>query len=1733
MNANPDAPSPIDLELFTPLDGVGVRGSWRGPLAGVLLKLGERTLVDQQILSHLARVVRTHRTTLASISAGSKRPKLPEGVQEKHPIAVALLKRKPEETFPALDTLLALLCELALNRQTGDESHIRSLGEMLRRNLDEGSKSRLVLILGDATTIPEVLVRGDQHLENGFVLYPRFETAWKSWLRDRLRNLIWRDPAALRRAFIPPALAPSLEATELTLVTNEAAEPDDTLDVTTSTTEPLDEGETERTARTDFSRARAAALVRASQGDLLAPPDHLAPKEVIVALAQSSIGQAHALQRQNRMRESEPFVALALAIATGLRESDLADVRWDEDAAGHPTISEIHPVLLRPIVRAPNAVVPDPSLATWLAPSAEHVTWPLPPKLHQLLLQLVHGKPAPGDAALPWLGSAIGKPYVLREVVATLQPGLALGASMLRQAFAASLARHLGPDVAQLAFGDTFSMSAAATYYTAPQQIAVITKIRDLQTEWFGESSAPSALDPPGVFGSRLVLTDEAARHWPAGLRYRRRALAHSKDRSAIDAWVEHRNFLAAALCAATGHRPVDALGQIDLDQVIPEYGLIMLSDKMVDPLRRVRIAATGAYWITELRSYLDRLIDISSRSDMPEAATLAAAILRSETPLFHVPGSAGPEPFTAAMLRASMPELLRSATNHYRHRLNQQMQDRGVDPELRYAQLGWIVSPAHATADLSPVSARDLGAELGPIVDAILLHDGWFAVSKRRPTWHWNGVPLRPWRDWDAVARTHEAQHRNEIQQLRQSWHEKGRSMERDVLPRLANAIREFLPALRLDESKRRLGRAPNYPAKDPISISEDLWALICDRVRQQDARPAEVSEAAITRILLHRLFKQSHREGLTWGSLPRRPIFSLTSEPSPFLPGSGLAVRHAELLRQTLIDHAREGRAHDKGVLAQLSVVLFSPYRDMSLAKAAVNGAVDAMRGQQPGDVLRVPATLDHKPYPMVFGGVAALLLARRGTDAPKSHAPNPTSVVNWLMAQLPTALTSDIDGAILDKLVSTLRTTGRLELSGPERLLMLGGASLASTTVERCLATDDRWPVRTRESDESAFAPQPVSFYVPESTAPHPTSGPSAATHYARLTALLNPDLLPRETGATGDGHRGWRSILARELELLQTTIGSSSTLGLVTGFALHRLRYGGLRKKQLGHRTLHNEVTQFARPLLNVVGPRKLQAMDGDTLRGVYLAILVGKPPRARAPTMEALRTFQTYLEEQHHVDAVSFGELASFAGPRVQGADPGLLSPAEVDEVFKQLERDLHDEQGRADASPDLVRLAELRLLFFVLLEASSVRPASIHGLVFGDLKLFGHSRDFLHLHKTGDFSSVKTAASIGFIPLEGELWTRARPWVLQWIARERALFPDESFWGMPVFANILGTRRRFSIDMLQSRLGELLRWITNEGKARVYWLRKSRLMARHRAANDALIPRARDVQAALCDSGHVLITTPLCSYISDPAIAMAHSLKEGRRAKRAHILATTELAPNPLDAAWRRHGGADSQERMTVVFDRMSFVAAAIPARRFSAAPPQRRQLGLLPSHLDHFARAMQRDTSVERAALAAGLSPLQTDRLQTLAVQLLMKRGQTPWFVPNLRHPRAIMRAPRRLQGTEGMFKTLARSPTAELVALSDMWAERGHADRVVGDSTGLILVNTGEVAMARSVLHAMGIDPDHVALGGNAPIHALQVSRPNAADPGFASEDRRTLTAALHWILAMVWLQQRLIAN
>jgi hypothetical protein len=1717
------------VDAFVLLDGRAVPAAWRATLAKTLLRLLTQCQpVDLAILRSFQAYGQRFGSDLRILSAnaGNHRLKRVEGITGDHPVASMLLALdRSIQPPPSLDLLAAILCNAALDRdlRLSGSSLAARLAEIVRGALKDETSVLRVLLAADAHSIPDLLSRMDQHLESGSRLHESFERLWDRQLRGALHRWMRSDPVRLGRALAPTTLVPDLAAPEVPLYADVEADNDDTIDVAIVTTEPLDPGDLDRSPGTEFRRAKAAALVRASEGDLLVPSDFRAPEEICAGVARGAI-QAAAQALQGPSGSAEPYVALAFVLATGVRAIDLDQVRWGGNGTAPLEVCINRPILRRAVMRPPNAVNPGPGLSAWLEPSSDRLTWPLPPSLHALLTGLAGtGTPEAGSSVFPAWASAMTAPYRLRNIVAQLRPGTALGASAFRQAMAARLAHQLGAEVVQLALGDTFSMSSAAAYYSAPRRADIAAAVCDLQTAWFGESFIPAAADQHGCVGSRLVLTEGAARRWPHALRSRRQSIAHSKDVTALDAWVAHRDFLAGALCAVTGHRPVDAIGQLDLDQIIPEYGLVILNDKQVDPLRKHRVAATGQRWLTELRAFLDRLVVLSDDNETPQAARLAAAILRSEAPLFSVPGADGAVlPLDAAGLRASMPDPLPSVANHYRHRLNQYLQYRGVDPELRHAQLGWVLSPTHALADLSPISPREFGRRIGPVLDDLLLHDGWFPPSQRLPAWAWDGVPARPPKDWVAEAAKHDEQHRLDLNRVRQDLRERGRQAERDVLPRLARAILEFLPEFRLNVDEKRLERARPTGRSEPVDIDEALCGLICDRVRQSDERPIAALEAVATRILLHRLIRRSHRDGLTRGFVPRRPVLSMAAVPSPFLPGLGLAVRHAHEIRRGLLQRAKALRAHDEGVVATLSIVAFSACRDIALARAAVHAAPKAQRGRAPGDWLRVPAIVDRREHPLVMSGLPALLLARRGKVSPTARAPQPQQIEGWLRDSVRLPFDWPEADATIDRFVDTMRAAGRIELAGPERLLMLGPTALAAARVERCLAHDDQWPACTSRSALTAAEDyaSPYEPAHPERASIRPAS--SVLEHYGDLTELLNSEQLPAIVGKSSDDHRGWRTRLAKELERLRRTVGETTPLGLITGFVQHRLRYGGQRRRELQHRTLQTEVTRFARGLLQVVGARDLLTMPGDELRDAYLAVLEGKPRFARAATLEALRMFQRYLEDAHQVQDVSFDELAAYAGPRVASAQAGLVTDAEVGAIGSALTADLAREQEQPDASPEFVRLAELRLLMFTLLEGSGARPGSIYGLVLGDLHLYGPGRDYLHLHRSGGYGEAKSRSSIGFVPLEGEQWVGRRDWVVAWVARELRLVGGDAAAKTPLFAHQVGSGRRFNRRHLTSRLGDLLRWATDDREARVYWLRKRRIMARWRTAMAEREGHARDGRRALCASGHAGIETPLSNYICDPAIAYAPSLREGRFASRAALLDLTGIAPSHLDMAWQRAGGPHDDRRLTVVFERLGIDSCPPPQERLTTPPPLRRQLRLLPRHIDAFARALRKHGGADKALLLSGLSQQQASRLQAAATRLLAQRGRVPWHVPGLRQPRAIMQPPRRLAGTQRLFALLDEPPSPAFQQLAAAWATRSYVGRLAEDASLLVLAS--EQSNAVTALRELGLTADVTSESTDGVFSSLRLRDPAG---------RSSFEPALAWVLAMLWLHTQVVES
>ena len=1729
---------PPSIEAFTLLDGVDVRPSWAGPLASTLLDLIQGcSEIDGVVLRELRLYANRYGADLASWVARTHGHQLsvPSGIHATYPVSATLFRigqsfrvEQPEaRKSPGLRLLTCILVNAALE-EAGGERLVVPLGEVIRGAMDD-SDSVLRVILADASSVPDMLSRVELHMTTSSGLHLRFEHLWRTKLRDRLYYWLQRDQSRLRRALAPRTLVPDLDAPSVELPTQSAADDlDDSLAVGCVISDEPDPNGWPRSGRTEYRRAKATELVRASHGNVLVPPDFWIPPELVTRLAHRTVASALRLQESGNMPGSERYVALAFTLATGLRELDLDEVHWGEDGKAMFQLSTIRPILRRKLLRPPNAVQPSDDMAPFLEATVEYIDWPIPPSVHDLLRNL-SGKQGPivGHCVLPQR-IGIAAPYRLRDAIASLDPGLALGAGPIRLAMAAHLNARFGVEMAQLAMGDTFSMSAAATYYSALPLSELNGAITQMQRAWFGDFELPEVSAARVYVGSRLVLADAAAQRWPADLRHQSRSLAHRKDRTEIEEWRAHRNFLAASLCAVTGHRPVNALGQIRLDDIIADYGLIVLQDKQIDVLRKARIAATGQRWLVELRAFLDRLIIISSSRKDAAASSLAMAILRSEAPLFSVPGAGGEEAtFDASELRKSMPQELKVLPNFYRHRVNQYLHRCPIDPQLRHAQLGWVLSPTHALADLSPLSARQFAAQMGPILDSYLIDDGWFPKGQRISPWSWDGIPMRQMKDWATIVAKHETDHTAQIRQVKQQIAERGRAIEIEVLPRLARAIIETLPSLRLDVEHRRLVRS-NSVAKSSIAvIEEETCRLICDRVRQGDSEPISAHEAVTARILLHRLIKNSHREGLTQGFIPRRPLLSVMAEPSPFLPGLGLAVRQSEALRCAILLRAQSRRPHDSSVLTALSVICFSPYRNIDLAQASMSAAAEAQRGNEPGDWLRVPAIVDRKPYPMVLSGIPALFLMLRGRETPTARAPSAGKIERWLEEHLQSVCESS--GDYLHHFLHTMRASARIELSGPERLVLLDQTHTESVSVDRCLARDNNWPVQTRIAPhaEEVESIRPL-HEAEERGSPLPSSLKLTVGLYRNLTAILNPDLLPAIIGKRGDGKRGWRGFLAKELKKLCAEVGESSVVGLLVGFAMYRLRFGGKVKRELQHRTLHREVTRFGRDLIDVVGSSDLLSLDAEQLRHSYLAVIMGKPRPARPHTMEALRLFQRYLENEHQTLPVDFSALQRAAGPRTLHVDAGLLTDNEIAHVLRILRQDLETERKRPDASPEMVRLYELRVIACLLMDASGARPATIHGLALGDMHLLGDVRDYIHVRRTGDYGEAKSIAAIGFIPLEGERWSHARGWIRDWLSNE-VKGAEDGWERRPLFAADKGGVRRFNRGHVLSRVSSLVRGVSDDPDARVYWFRKSRIMARHRRAMDAE-RGATEVRAALASSGHATISTPITHYISDPSIVVAHSLVAGRYTARSELLQATDLQPQRLDMAWLRRGGARGGKRVAVVFDQLGLEASQTPTERLTEPPAIPRQRTLKPADLDRFAREMQRSGQLTDAMMHSGLSRPQVDRLEIAAAQLLMKSGKVPWSIPGLQHPRAVLSSPRRLPSAKAILELLNDDPTESLYILSRAWARRGFASRMMDVSQSIALVCELEVAAARVVYEAIGVDA--VVVEVSKSIWALEIP---VCEERAASKSGRTRNAraALIWVLALVWLHERVLES
>ncbi|WP_454258912.1 hypothetical protein [Pseudoxanthomonas mexicana] len=1352
-------------------------------------------------------------------------------------------------------------------------------------------------------------------------------------------------------------------------------------------------------------------------------------------------------------------------------------------------------------------------MADFLEPSVEGIAWPLPNSVHALLLRLSGGAAIPGQAVLPMTDSGQTSPYYMRDVISHLIPEAKVGALAPRLALASEIAAGLGTEVAQMAMSDTFGMSSIPAYYSSIPEADLAKTIADIQSRRFGEQISVST-QRTGFVGSRLVLTEPAAKMWPRMLREALKS-ASRRPEGWADEWRAHRDHLAAALCACTGHRPEDALGRIFLGDVIPEYGLIILQDKQVDALRASRIAATGRLWLSDLRRYLDRLSEIATERSGLAEGQLAAAILRGEEPLFSAPVPDGVATrMTAAVLRQEMPPEFQSVDNFFRHRLNQRLLAYRVEPELRHAQLGWVVSPAHLHSDLSPRAPTDLSRILGPVIDELLVADGWYLPSTRKTRWTWVGIPMPPPVDWNAAFASHKRRQEEELKRIRLRLRERWKELEGPVLLRLAAAISEFFPMLRVDVEKKCLARigGPGSAAK----MEGDHHALICDRVRQGDKEPSSGLETVVSRILLYRLVRRARDKGLIQGPIPGRPYLAVTADPSPFVPGLGTAIRQTYAIRDGLKVRASAGSVRDQGQLTVWSIMAFSMYRRLTWAQAATKAARTALRAKHRGHTIRIASQVKGGSMHMVFSGVPAILLTRRKQQAPTSPAPSWAALDKWAATHLSGAIEWNSHVPTASQVEATLAAASRVELSGVERWLLEAGPQTAAEVPGRCVARDDSWPVRTlsEASNEKEVSGQESPS---EKESPTTLIQRNQREAYGRLIGMLNKRKFGRMRASNvasktaSDGSHGWRRALGRELRTLRSTVRDRSNLSILIDYVQDHLRYGSEDGNRLSQNSLRREISQIGRPLLDLLADRSLLDLTADDLGRLYREVLLSKSTDSRPYAFEELKRLHRYMARVHAGPAVDMGELAAIAGERQMNIEPGLLTQAEITTVLEELRCDYESEAGRDGASPDFLRLSQLRQIFYLILEASGIRPGSAHGLTMGDVHLGSGELDFIHVRR-GSYGEAKTNTSLGFVPLEGALWSQNREWIADWLETQRSLHP-ETWHELPLFSATAGGKVRVQEYHLTGRMSNLLKWASADRDAHCYWLRKGRISERFRCLARMDDVSARDVYGTMVISGHAWIQVTIERYVNDPASLMFVDLRSGAETPRAVLLAASVANEGALDVAWSR-AGRDGPTRMSVLLDRMSVGIAETPEEYRTPPPILFRFKPLQPTHVDAYARAMRRHGTQAAAALEAGITQRQAAKLDEAASDLFMRRGLAPWRVPKHDGSHHILPVPRNIEGSKRWFELLEIYPAGDLNKIAESWVRYPHAGRVLGE--GVVMRVEDEYLFAiQDLIARTGLKMQVVTSNGHYFLRDV---------PGEKYEKGHG--AALRWVLSLVWI-------
>ena len=1248
---------------------------------------------------------------------------------------------------------------------------------------------------------------------------------------------------------------------------------------------------------------------RQSSPDLLRSPDNVLPQDLRECSWLRAMQQGNIALANGDLEDAEYQIATVLSVEAGLSSREAVSVGFGSTTRGAiPVIDLSARVFRRPESLPPNYFVPEQDDDRWM-PTGGDVVFPLSAGCTALAKALL-------DARAAGLGARSGKrihslllsrPLHREKLRAATKPDH-------RLVLAASIADAMGIDASQRAFNDTFGLSTAPVFYGAYPALDLARTIASIngfagpdQTtkywapaadHWLGSRVRPKQPPYANVW-AQLGGTPKRSKGRPS--------TAHLSDE-----WRRSRDRLAIHFLLATGHRPTDSLAGLTLHDFLPGYALAVVRDKVSDPSHATRLVCTGRRFVGELESFVAELHRVSRNGASSGAAHLASSILAGEESLFSIPTSNGSEPIDIRDLLRQLDPLWGYRPNLHRHGLCQFLIQRKIDPELRYFQMGWLSHDHHATSESAPSPPKWLGEELAPILDEWLDQCGWpGGAHAKHPD---KLIPLRPLIDWEAKQARQTNEIRSGVARLRAEIREAGRDLEKGTWQQIQDESARILA----DFNASGTARQPSFVPRDEARVASK-GSMVINGVHVQAllapfARPScSAAERYVAAKLLRKALLHTATQYGVRVHLPEVPVLSRHRQPSPFLPGMGLAVSQLNALQSAIVGHlANLGEIKRSEQIVELaaitiwSMILHTPCRGVEDAVTILRAANESHHADLEPWLLRLPYGKGHVS---LMGDQAALLCrfvkCSGWKTALETLSRDQFSALGTFARKLvPRLCPDDLTAAgIVQRMTGTAHVAKMVALNGADRLILNRVVNPVTVPTIRAAATVDNVTI----SDDSAVQHRdrgPLAEPPPVGKKGAHRSSSDIADVMRAFSTDFTGEILGMPADPVAARRRQLRPLLERALSGADN---EPTAPRLMLEYAWHLLVRGGPRSNGgQAISTIYKTYHHVEPVLRNLEKGESLEDFTSVELTAICRIACKASKRKSSRDVLGSLRLFFGYASRHYRVAIPEWGILYREYGVPSTGGDPALIGDAEANEIIDRLYREIQALDD-SDADPAEQRYRETRLVAALIGEASAARPGSIYGLTLEDIVL-GVDRDHIHLKSRGRFASIKTETAAGYIPLDGAIWAKYVPWFTTWFHGACTGLAPDALEAIPLFqipGKPIGVR--YERNAVFGDIGELVRWRTQQSRGRTYWLRKRRIRARHLEVLAQPRPLARDMAHAMRVDGQALLLTPLGWYLSEPSAYNTRDLSAHAIASRAGAAAITGLGLRQVDAVTTVH----------------------------------------------------------------------------------------------------------------------------------------------------------------------------------------------------------------------------------